>query len=153
MRYLRALARATALSLVVAAAGCGGPARFVSANPPPDTAADAWFRSGIPAVRAALARAVTEAARYMAQKATVEEGAPVIVRLLTQIAARFNTVVAEKIVAQGVPVIGALGGATVNMLFVDHFQEMARGHFVVRRLERCYGEAEVKKAYGDILSS
>ena len=58
MRPLRTLARAAALSLVVAAAGCGGPARFVSPDPPPNTAADAWFRSGVPAVRAALAAAM-----------------------------------------------------------------------------------------------
>jgi len=77
----------------------------------------------------------------------VEDGAPVIVRLLAQIAARFNTVVGEKIVAQGVPVIGALGGATINVLFIDHFQDMARGHFIVRRLERSYGEDEVRAKY------
>jgi len=82
----------------------------------------------------------------------VEDGAPVIVRLLAQIAARFNTVVGEKIIAQGVPVVGALGGATINVLFIDHFQDMARGHFIVRRLEREYGEDEVRKRYGELLA-
>lgn len=103
--------------------------------------------SGYFAVRAALARAVSEAAKYIAGRTVVEDGAPVIVRLLAQIAARFNTVVGEKIVAQGVPVIGALGGATINVLFIDHFQDMARGHFIVRRLERSYGEDEVRAKY------
>jgi hypothetical protein len=51
-----------------------------------------------------------------------------------------------------VPVIGALGGATINLLFVDHFQEVARGHFIVRRLERKYGKEEVKEEYMKILS-
>ena len=82
----------------------------------------------------------------------MEDGAPVIVRLLAQIAARFNTVVGEKIMAQGVPIVGALGGATINVLFVEHFQDMARGHFIVRRLERKYGEVEVRKAYSEIIS-
>ncbi len=103
--------------------------------------------SGYFAVRAALARAVSEAAKYIAGRTVVEDGAPVIVRLLAQIAARFNAVVGEKIVAQGVPVIGALGGATINVLFIDHFQDMARGHFIVRRLERSYGEDEVRVKY------
>ena len=113
--------------------------------------ADDATESGYFAVRAALARAVSEATKYVTEKTLVEEGAPVIVRLLAVIAGRFNTVVAEKIVAQGVPVVGALGGATINMLFIDHFQDMARGHFVVRRLERKHGEEEVKEKYDEIL--
>ena len=108
--------------------------------------------SGYFAVRMALAQAVSEAAKYMAKRAVVEDSAPVIVRLLAQIATRFNTVVGEKIMAQGVPVVGALGGATINVLFIEHFQDMARGHFIVRRLERRYGEAEVRKAYTAILA-
>ena len=66
--------------------------------------------------------------------------------------ARFNTVVGEKIVAQGIPVVGAVGGATVNVLFIDHFQDMARGHFTVRRLERIYGPDEVRTRYALLLS-
>ncbi len=108
--------------------------------------------SGYFAVRTALAQAVSEATKYVAKRAVVEDGAPVIVRLLAQIAARFNTVVGEKIMAQGVPIFGALGGATINVLFIEHFQDMARGHFIVRRLERKYGEAEVRKAYSEIIS-
>ena len=111
------------------------------------SASDDATESGYFAVRAALARAVSEAAKYIAGRTVVEDGAPVIVRLLAQIAARFNAVVGEKIVAQGVPVIGALGGATINVLFIDHFQDMARGRFIVRRLERSYGEDEVRTKY------
>jgi hypothetical protein len=106
--------------------------------------------SGYFAVRAALARAVSEAAKYVARRTAIEDGAPVIVRLLAQIAARFNTVVGEKIMAQGVPVVGALGGATINVLFIEHFQDMARGHFIVRRLERTHGAEEVRRKYEEI---
>ncbi len=108
--------------------------------------------SGYFAVRAALARAVSEAAKYVAQRSVIEDGAPVIVRLLAQIAARFNTVVGEKIMVQGVPLVGALGGAGINVLFMDHFQDMARGHFTVRRLERIYGPDEVRKRYNGLLA-
>ncbi len=121
---------------------------FAMGGPSPsDDAAE----SGYFAVRAALARVVSEAAKYVAGRTVVEDGAPVVVRLLVQIAARFNTVVGEKIVAQGVPIVGALGGVTINVLFIDHFQEMARGHFIVRRLERTYGQDEVAKKYGEIV--
>ena len=115
------------------------------------TASDDATESGYFAVRAALARAVSEAAKYVATRTVVEDGAPVIVRLLTQIAARFNAVVGEKIVAQGVPIVGALGGVAINVLFIDHFQDMARGHFTVRRLERIYGPEEVANKYGEIV--
>jgi hypothetical protein len=118
----------------------------------PSTEDDAT-ESGYFAVRMALAQAVSEATRYVAKRVVLEDSAPVLVRLLGQIATRFNTVVGEKIMAQGVPIVGALGGATINVLFIEHFQDMARGHFIVRRLERAYGEDEVKKAYGEILSN
>jgi hypothetical protein len=34
-----------------------------------------------------------------------------------------------------VPVIEAAGGAAINLLLIDHFQDLARGHLVVRRPE------------------
>jgi hypothetical protein len=35
----------------------------------------------------------------------------------------------------------------VNYAFIDQFQEVARAHFVVRRLERRYGKDAVRAAY------
>lgn len=46
----------------------------------------------------------------------------------------------HKVAAQALPVVGALGGAAVNYAFIEHFQDVARGHFTVRRLERLYGK-------------
>ena len=68
-------------------------------------------------------------------------------RLIAQIASRFGVVVTQKLAAQAVPVIGALGGAAVNYAFIDHFQEIAPAHFTVRRLERRYGKDAVRAAY------
>lgn len=68
-------------------------------------------------------------------------------RFLTRIAARFGVNVSEKAAAQAIPVLGAGGGAVINLLFMDHFQDMARGHFIVRRLERTYGAPVVETAY------
>jgi hypothetical protein len=99
------------------------------------------------AVRSSLALAVSEAAEYLASQALAEESAPALVRLIALIAARFQIQVSEKAVAQMVPIIGAAGGAVVNLLFIDHFQDMSRGHFTVRRLERRYGTDEVRKTY------
>lgn len=112
----------------------------------PGTSDDA-SESGYFAVRAALAQSVTKAAEYIAEKGLAEESAPSLVRLIVQIAERFSIQVSEKAAAQAVPAIGAAGGAIVNTLFMDHFQDMARGHFIVRRLERKYGKAIVEETY------
>src|ERR1700730_7557585 len=69
------------------------------------------LEGGYFAVRGMLAKSVTEAARYIAQRGIVEEGAPVLVRFLGQVASRFGLVVTQKLGAQAIPVIGALGGA------------------------------------------
>lgn len=108
---------------------------------------DDGTESGYFMVRAALARSVSEAARYAAQKGVAGEAAPALVRLVSQVASRFGIVASEKVAAQAVPVIGALGGAFINSIFIDHFQDMARGHFIVRRLERSYTPGEIQKAY------
>ncbi len=102
------------------------------------------------AVRAALAEAVGEASKFLAQKGLSKAGAPTLVRLISTIAARFGVVVSEKAAAQAFPVIGGAGGALVNTLFIGHFQDLARGHFIVRRLERVYGKELVMRTYQEI---
>jgi len=103
--------------------------------------------AGYFAARAALARAVSEAAEHLAKKGLTHQGAPVVVRLISQIAARFSIVVSEKVAAQAVPVVGALGGAAINTLFMNHYQDMGRGHFIIRRLERLHGQDEIRQLY------
>jgi len=49
--------------------------------------------------------------------------------------------------AQAAPVIGAASGAALNLVFISHFQRMAQGHFIVRRLERAHGPALVRSLY------
>jgi hypothetical protein len=103
--------------------------------------------TGYYAARAALAGAVAEAARYIALQGLREQSAPALVRLIAAIAARFGVVVSEKLAAQALPVIGAAGGAFINTIFISHFQDAARGHFIVRRLERKYGADAVRARY------
>jgi hypothetical protein len=43
--------------------------------------------------------------------------------------------------------VGSGIGASVNYVFIEHFQEIARGHFTVRRLERVYGKDVVRAEY------
>jgi hypothetical protein len=108
-----------------------------------DDAAD----TGYWATRVALGKAVSEAAAYLAERGLAEEGAPPLVRLIIAIAERFGVIVGEEAAAKAVPVIGAVAGAAVNYAFMSHFQDMARGHFIVKRLEDKYGTDEVERAY------
>jgi len=107
--------------------------------------------SGYFAVRIALAQSITEVAKYITEKGLTEEGAPILVKFIIKIATRFGIQVSEKAAAQAIPLIGAAGGAIINLLFIDHFQNIAWGHFTVRRLERIYGEEYIKREYESIM--
>lgn len=107
----------------------------------------ALTESGYFAIRAVLAQSVSEAARFVVERGIAEETAPVILRVVSQVATRFGMIVSQKVAAQAVPIIGAAGGAAINYAFIDHFQTLARGHFAVRRLERIYGPELVRAEY------
>ncbi|WP_339616573.1 EcsC family protein [uncultured Gilvimarinus sp.] len=117
------------------------------------SASDDGTETGYFGVRAAMAKAMSDALAHVSRHGMAQQGAPAMVRFMSQIAARFSIPVSEKVAAQSVPIIGAVGGATINTLFMDHFQKMASGHFVVRRLERLYGAREVKRQYALIPTS
>ena len=70
--------------------------------------------------------------------------------LLSELAGRFSLVVSDRIAASALPVVGAVGGATVNVVFMNHFQQIAQGHFTVRRLERAYGPETVRLHYAEL---
>ncbi len=98
-------------------------------------------------VRTVLSRTFREAAVYLASGGAAEVEAPILVKLLTQIGERFGLSVSERAAATAIPIVGAAGGAAVNLIFLRHFQDLAHGHFTVRRLERAYGEGAVRAAY------
>lgn len=107
----------------------------------PDKSDDA-AESGYFAVRLALANAIADAA-----------GKPLAAMLpgfLTAIAQRFAIPVTLKFSAQLAPAVGGVAGSTINYVFIDHFQDKARGHFIVRRLEREHGPETVRTAYDAI---
>ncbi|MCF6206604.1 MAG: EcsC family protein [Sulfurovum sp.] len=118
-----------------------------------DDAAESAYYSA----RAALAvqmRMALKAVEKMSTKAiqdALNRGQmPVLVKFIHAVAARFGVTVSEKLVAQTVPVLGAAGGAGINLMFIQHFQDMAEGHFVVKRLEKKYGEAFIRETYNGL---
>lgn len=109
--------------------------------------ADADIDVGYYAARTLLTRLTNEAAILLLERGMADASLPVVARLVAQISSRFGLVVSERIAAGAVPVLGAVSGAAVNALFMDHFQRLAQGHFTVRRLEREYGAPLVRERY------
>jgi hypothetical protein len=99
------------------------------------------------ATRTALAQVTREAVSYVTQKGMSKESAPALLSFVGRIASRFGLEVSEKVAAELVPIAGAFGGLTLNVLFSHHFQSLAEGHFLVRRLERQYGSEAVRQDY------
>ena len=102
-------------------------------------------------VRIALGKAMNDALKYALAQGAGSAAAPALVRFITAVAGRFGIVVTQKAMAQTLPVIGAVGGGVVNAVFISHFQDMARGHFAIRQLERRYGEESVQLAYRELV--
>lgn len=69
---------------------------------------------------------------------------PVVTSLVSEFVSRFGLVVSDKVAAGAVPIPGAIGGATVNVIFMYHVQRIARGYFTPR-LQRSYGAALVRR--------
>jgi hypothetical protein len=103
--------------------------------------------TGYWSIRAALAVSIREAAAHIAERGLADKAAPPVVRLIANIASRFGGVVTAEAAAVAIPVVGAVSGGAVNYMFMDHFQDLARAHFVIKRLEGAYGQVAVKAAY------
>ncbi|MDR3095844.1 MAG: EcsC family protein [Paraburkholderia sp.] len=114
------------------------------------SAADDEADFGYFIVRGALAQTVSKASSEMATKGFAAHGSTALLKLMQTVAARFSVQVSEQVAAKSIPAIGAVLGAMVNTVFIDHFQNVAHGHFTVRRLERRYGEDAVHAAYDEI---
>ena len=75
---------------------------------------------------------------------------PGSIELVRAIAARFGVVISDHAAARAIPVAGAVSGAMLNLIFMNHYQDVARGHFIVRRLERDYGNDRIRDLYEQI---
>ena len=64
---------------------------------------------------------------------------PALQRLLAGIVPKLAAALGQKLVAQAVPVLGALSGAAVNAAFLQHYRELARIRFALLRLSAAHG--------------
>jgi hypothetical protein len=60
--------------------------------------------------------------------------------LIKSAAGRFGLVLSDKLIAQTVPLAGAVTGGVLNYAFTEYYQNMAQVHFCLRGLERRTGE-------------
>jgi hypothetical protein len=110
--------------------------------------------------RVGMALALGKASQWLAQ-ASVQEAAaavakgtaPVLARLVSLIAQRFEGVVGEKLALESVPLVGAATGALLNAAFTSHFNKLASYHFGILRLERMHGVEMVQAAYHEACQS
>jgi hypothetical protein len=107
---------------------------------------------GYYAARALISRYTHDVAALVLERGGIDASAPVVASFISEIVSRFGFVVSDRVAASAVPVLGALGGATVNMVFMDHFQRIAQGHFTMRRLERTYGSANIRARYNELVA-
>lgn len=107
---------------------------------------------GYYAARALLSKYTNHVAALALERGAVDASTPVVGSFISEIVSRFGLLVSDKVAASALPVLGAVGGATVNMIFMDHFQRIAQGHFALRRLERIYGSAAIHDRYNELVA-
>jgi len=104
--------------------------------------------------RVAFEQMIRSASAYMANRSAKEVlraldtgAAPALLKLIARIARSFELALTEKLVAESVPLVGALGGAAINALFCDYFAEAARYHFGLLHLEKKHGSERVQAEF------
>ena len=105
---------------------------------------------GYYAARALISKYTHDIAALALERGAIDASAPVVASLIGEIVSRFGLVVSDKVAAGALPILGAVGGATVNIVFMDHFQRVAHAHFTLRRLERTYGSLNIKERYAEL---
>ena len=127
---------------------------------PHDDAADSAYyatRVGLSEIARETGRILAESAAQHGARATAQgiqftpgQAAAWLAQIIEAVAQRFGVKVTEKLALQAAPVLGAASGAALNAMFISHYQDMARGHFIVKRLEAKYGPAVTREAYAQV---
>jgi hypothetical protein len=105
---------------------------------------------GYYASRALLGKLASDVSTLMIERGGAAATAPSAAAFVGEVTTRFSATVWERAAASAAPLIGVLGGASLNVIFTNHFNAIAWSHFTIRRLERIYGEEIVRAHYGRI---
>jgi hypothetical protein len=107
--------------------------------------------AGYFATRARLARLAQNATHMVVERGV--SGAvfpPLLGRVAAELIGRFGASLSKRALAGALPLVGAVTGGAMNALFMRQFQNLAKAHFTVRRLERRYGAETVRIRYAQI---
>ncbi len=99
------------------------------------------------ATRTKLAHLSGNATHFVLEQSMTGVSSPIVTQLLSEVAGRFGIAFSERALAGSIPVVGAVASGAVNALFMRYFQNLATAHFTVRRLERIYGAATIRRYY------
>ena len=106
---------------------------------------------GYYASRALLGKLASDVSTVVVERGLVNAAAPAtapaVAAFAGEVTTRFSATVWERAAASAAPLIGAIGGASLNVIFTNHFNDVAWSHFTIRRLERIYGEDCVREHY------
>ena len=72
---------------------------------------------------------------------------PALQKIIATIAPRLATAMGQKLIAQTVPVLGAISGAALNAAYLGYYREMARIRFALLRLAQTHGPEPVLTAF------
>ncbi|MCA3510142.1 MAG: EcsC family protein [Rhodobacter sp.] len=152
-------------ALTGAAGGAGGLATSIAELPVTITvilhairraAADEGFDPDDPAIRLEALR-VFAAGSPLATDDGVNTGflgarmvvtGPALQRVLAGVAPRLATALGQKLMAQAVPVLGAVAGAGLSAAFLGYYREVAHVRFGLLRLAERHGAEKVIAAFG-----
>ena len=73
---------------------------------------------------------------------------PALQRMLASVAPRLAAALGQKLMAQAVPVLGAVAGAGLNAAFLGYYREVAHVRFGLLRLSERHGAERVIAAFG-----
>jgi len=72
---------------------------------------------------------------------------PALQKVIATVAPRLAAALGQKLVAQMVPVLGAVSGAALNAAYLGYYREMARIRFALLRLAEAHGPEPVVAAF------
>ncbi len=72
---------------------------------------------------------------------------PALQKIIATVAPKLAAALGQKLMAQAVPVIGAVAGAALNAAFVSYYAEIARIRFALMRLSEAHGVEPVLAAF------
>ena len=72
---------------------------------------------------------------------------PALQKIIATVAPKLAAALGQKVMAQAVPVIGAVAGAALNAAFVSYYAEIARIRFALFRLSETHGVEPVLAAF------